>query len=56
MKYKIELTKSQIIWLEFLLGKGFDGCFEGNPRERGFCDKIYDKVNKALKSEEEKDD
>lgn len=50
-KYILELTEAQIMWLEMILGRAFDGYFENNPRERKHCDNIYKKVEKALEVE-----
>ena len=47
-KYIIELTEAQILWLEGVLGRGSDGCFENNPRERKHCDNIERKLVKEL--------
>ena len=47
-KYVLKLTEAQILWLEQILGRGFDGYFENNPRERKLCDNIYKKVEEEL--------
>lgn len=49
MKIKIELTLAQALWLRHILGRGMDGFFEGNPRERNHCDNIEVKVHEELK-------
>jgi len=34
--------------LYHILGRAFDGYFEGNPRERSLCDNCEEKVSIAL--------
>ncbi len=47
-KIKVELTEAQAKWLYHILGRAFDGYFEGNPRERSLCDNCEEKVSIAL--------
>lgn len=47
-EYNLKLTEAQTLWLNHLLGLSFDGCFEGNPRERKLCDNIHDRLAKCL--------
>lgn len=48
MRQLISFKEEELLWLEMILGRGFDGFFEGNPLERLRCDVSYMKVCKAL--------
>ena len=50
-KYTLELTEAQILWMEMFLGRGTDGFFEKNLRERKHCDNIYNKILEELEAE-----
>lgn len=48
MRQLVSFKEEELLWLEMVLGRGFDGFFENNPLERLRCDTSYIKVCKAL--------